>query len=300
MIKALFTGWYSRTDHSVFSEIPFNKSSHCIGTSRFIYIENWPVFVRHKSLLKSISEHTPQSVHKYISVKTVPQRSQQIYAYGNQLTGLCMIRAHPERYFRTVIIARAELSWHGCSTVTGIMLQQSLARLFNSRWHNYATVAGTILQLPLARLFNSHRHDCSTVTGLIVRQSLARLFISRWHEYSTVADTIIQQSLARFFNSHWHDSSTVTGTILQQWLARFFNSHGQDFFLSSMLAELFNSDVHCRRIVPCTRNTTHDPVSFLSVKTIFFLLRKKKHCDPSVPFLKPSDVVTIFWKFLLF
>ena len=123
MIKALFTGRYSRTDHNVFSEIPFNKSSHYIGTSQFIYIENWPVFVRHKSLLKSISEHTPQSVHKYISVKTVPQRSKLICAYGNQLTGLCMIRAHPERYFRTVIIARPFTYW----TVFGTVAQQLLA-----------------------------------------------------------------------------------------------------------------------------------------------------------------------------
>ena len=190
--------------------------------------------------------------------------------------------------------------WHGCSAVTGIMLQQSLARLFNSHWHNYATVTGTILQLSLARLFNSHRHDCSTVTGTIVRQSLARLFISRWHEYSTVADTIIQQSLARFFNSHWHDSSTVTGTILQQWLARFFNSHGQDFFLSSMLAELFNSDVHCRRIVPCTRNTTHDPVSFLNVKIIFFLLRKKNTVTHQCHFLNLQTWSQYFGNFYYF
>ena len=71
-----------------------------------------------------------------------------------------------------------------------MILQQSLARLFNSYWHNYATVAGTILQLSLARVFNS-----------------------RWHNYSTVAGTTLQQSLARFFNSGWHDSSTITVKI---------------------------------------------------------------------------------------
>ena len=97
--------------------------------------------------------------------------------------------------------------WQGCSTVTGMIAQQSLARLFNSHWH-----------------------DGSTVTGTIVQQLLARLFNSRWRDYSTVTGTIIQQWLARFFNSHWHNFSTVTGTILRQWLARFFNSHGQDFF----------------------------------------------------------------------
>ena len=175
-----------------------------------------------------------------------------------------------------------------------------LARLLNSHWHNASTVTGTIVQQSLAQLCNSGWHDSSTAASTIIQQSQAWLFNSHWPDCSTVTGTLVHQSLARVFNSRWHNYSTVTGTILQQWLARFFNSHGQDFFLSSMLAELFNSDVPCRRIVPCTRNTTHDPVSFLNVKTIFFLLRKKKHCDPSVPFLKPSDVVTIFWKFLLF
>ena len=130
--------------------------------------------------------------------------------------------------------------WHGCSTVTATMLQQSLARLLKSGWY-----------------------DSSTVTGTIAQQSLAWLFDRHWHACSTVAGTIFQQSLARFFNSHWYNSSTVTGTILQQWLARFFNSHGQDFFLFSMLAEFFNSDVYCWIIVPCTRNTTHDPNFYL-------------------------------------
>ena len=40
MIRALFTERYSRTDHTVFSEIPFNKSLHYIGTSQSIYIAN--------------------------------------------------------------------------------------------------------------------------------------------------------------------------------------------------------------------------------------------------------------------
>ena len=40
MMRALFAEQYSRTDHNVFSEIPLNKSSHYIGTSRFIYIAN--------------------------------------------------------------------------------------------------------------------------------------------------------------------------------------------------------------------------------------------------------------------
>ena len=68
-----------------------------------------------------------------------------------------MIRTHTERYFH----------WHGCSTVTGIILQQSLARLFTSHWHDYSKVAGTIVQPSLALLFNSGWHDRSTVTGKI-------------------------------------------------------------------------------------------------------------------------------------
>ena len=99
--------------------------------------------------------------------------------------------------------------WQGCSTVTGTIVQQSLARLFNSCWHGYSTVAGVIIQQSLAQLFNSGWHDSSTVTGII-----------------------FQQSLARFFDSGWHDSSTVTGKtftffyagrILKQWCLLFKN-----------------------------------------------------------------------------
>ena len=96
-------------------------------------------------------------------------------------------------------------------------------------WHDCSTVTGIIHQQPLARLFNSHWLGYSTVTGMILQQSLARLFNSHWHDWSTVAGTIIQQSLTGLLNSHWYDSSTVTGTILQQSLAGLFNSHKQIF-----------------------------------------------------------------------
>ena len=112
------------------------------------------------------------------------------------------------------------------------------------------------LQQSLARLFNSGWHDSSIVTGTIAQQSLAQICNSGWHDSSTVAGTIIQQSLARLFNSHWHDSSTVTVKIF--------------FFI--MLVEFFNSDVHCWRIVPCTRNTTHDPVFLIFPKGQWFFL----------------------------
>ena len=95
-----------------------------------------------------------------------------------------------------------------------MILQQWLARLFNSHWHDCSRVTGTIVQQSLARLFNSHWHECSTVTGIILQQSLARLFNSHWHDYSTVTGMIDQQWLARFFNSHWYNSSTVTGRII--------------------------------------------------------------------------------------
>ena len=135
-----------------------------------------------------------------------------------------------------------------------MILQQLLARLFNRHWLDWSTVAGTILQQSLARLLNSGWHDSSTVAGTIVQQSLARLINSGWHDFSTVTGTIFQQPLARFFNSHWQDYSTVTGR----------------FFLFSMLAEFFSSEDHCWRIVPCTRNTAHDP------NLLWSILMKKK------------------------
>ena len=119
-----------------------------------------------------------------------------------------------------------------------------------------STVTDTIVQQWLAWFFNSHWHDCWTVTGTNMQQWLARFFNSRWYDYSTVVGTIVRQSLARLFNSHWHDSSTVTVKI----------------FVFSMLAEFFSSDVHCWRIVPCTRNTTHDPVFLIFPKGQWFFL----------------------------
>ena len=121
----------------------------------------------------------------------------------------------------------------------------------------YLTVASTIVQQSLARLFNSCCWcDCSTVTGTIVQQfagaviqqSLVQLFNSLWHSFSTVTGMVLQQSLARFFNSYQHDTSTVTGSIFY------------------MLAEFFNSDIHCWRIVPCTRNTTQDLVKYINTE----------------------------------
>ena len=91
---------------------------------------------------------------------------------------------------------------------------------------------------------------------LLVELSLARLFNSHWHSSSTVTDTIVQQSLEQLCKCGWHDSSTVTAKS----------------FLFSVLVEFFNSDVHCWRIVPCARNTTHDSISYQQIKTKNFCI----------------------------
>ena len=107
-----------------------------------------------------------------------------------------------------------------------MILQQSLARLFNSGWHDSSTVTGIILQQSLARLFNSGWHDSPAVTSIILQQSLARFLNSGWHDSSTVTGIILQQSLARLLNRGCHDSLAVTDKIfsffyadriLQQW-----------------------------------------------------------------------------------
>ena len=99
---------------------------------------------------------------------------------------------------------------------------------------------------------------------MAVQKSLAQSFYSNSYDCPTVTATIIQQWLAQFFNSLWHNSSTFTGTILQQSLAR--------FFLFPMLAEFLNSDVHCWRIMPCTMNTTYDPILIISTSFSMFSL----------------------------
>ena len=105
--------------------------------------------------------------------------------------------------------------WHNSPTFTGTIVQQSLAQLFKSHWHDWSTVTGTSDQQSLVWFFNSGWHDCSTVISTIIQQSL-------WHDCPTVTGTIDQQSLPWFFISGWHYCSTVTGTIAQQLPARFY------------------------------------------------------------------------------
>ena len=83
--------------------------------------------------------------------------------------------------------------------------------LLNCRCYSCSKVTGTMLQQSLAWLFDSDWHDSSTVSGTIVQQSLAQLCNSGWYDYSTVTGTILQQWLARFFSFFY------TGIILQQW-----------------------------------------------------------------------------------
>ena len=129
------------------------------------------------------------------------------------------------------------------------LVELSLARLFNSHWYNFSTVTGTSIQQWLAQFFNIHWHDSSTVTDTILQQSLARLFNSHWHDGSIVTDTIVQQSLARLFNSRWHDSPTVAVKIFS-------------FFYAGRIFQ------QCWRIVPCTRNTTQDPLDIFNFKLV--------------------------------
>ena len=69
--------------------------------------------------------------------------------------------------------ARLTLKRLDCSIISGMILQQWLEWLFNSRWHDCSTVIGTIVEQSLTGLFNNHCHDCSTVTTTIVQQSLS-------------------------------------------------------------------------------------------------------------------------------
>ena len=135
----------------------------------------------------------------------------------------------------------------------GTIGQQSLVWFFISGWHNCSTVTGTIVQQSLAQLFNSHWHNCSTVTGTIVQQTLVRLIKSHRHDFSLVAGTAVQQSLARLFNSGGrHGCSTVTGKI-------FFLCWQNSLTVKITVKELCHVP-GIQRIVPCARNTTHDPI----------------------------------------
>ena len=74
----------------------------------------------------------------------------------------------------------------------------TLAKLFYSRWHD-RSVTGTILQQSLAGLFNSRWYDTLTVTGTIVQQSLARFFNSHGQDFC--------------FFLCWQNSSAVKITV---------------------------------------------------------------------------------------
>ena len=184
MIRALFTEKYSQTDHKVFSKIPFNKSSHFIGASQFIYIANQ---------LTGFCKAKVSTEKHFWTYTTV---CSQIHGFSRNHT------IEKPANVSLMVINWLEFKWHEL-TLKGIS-KQTL-----SRGH-------LLVKLSLVRLFNSHWHNSSAVTGMNVQQSLARLINSHWHDCSTVTHMIIQQWLAQLFNSHWHDWSTGTGMIRER------------------------------------------------------------------------------------
>lgn len=81
-----------------------------------------------------------------------------------------------------------------------------MAQLFKSHCHSSSRVAFTIIQQWLARLFNSGWNDCSRVINMIVQQS--PVWFNRWHDCSAVkliipffcASTILKQQYLLFKN----------------------------------------------------------------------------------------------------
>ena len=85
-----------------------------------------------------------------------------------------------------------------------------------------------LVELSLARLFNSHWHKCPTVIIIIIIIIIIKkkLYSNKWIRGGFTKSH--KNLLTNYI--HWHDCSTVTGTIIQQWLEQLFNSRGQDFF----------------------------------------------------------------------
>ena len=181
MMRALFTERYSRTEHNVFSKIPFNKTSHYIATSQFIYIANQLTgFCKAQvSIEKHFRTYTTVCSQIHFSKNSTIEKPANI---------------------SLMVINWMDFIWYEV-TLKGIF-EQTL-----SQGH-------LLVKLSLAPLFNSHWHDYSTIAGTIVQQSLVRFFNSHWNNSSTVTGTILQQSLAWVSSSGWHDSLTVTGKIL--------------------------------------------------------------------------------------
>ena len=81
-----------------------------------------------------------------------------------------------------------------------------MAQLFKSHCHSSSRLVFTIIQQWLARLFNSGWNDCPRVTNMIVQQS--PVWFNRWHDCSAVkliipffyASTILKQQYLLFKN----------------------------------------------------------------------------------------------------
>ena len=160
MIRALFTEKYSQTDHKVFSKIPFNKSSHYIGASQFIYIANQ---------LTGFCKAQVSAEKHFWTCTTV---CSQIHFSKNHTI-------EKPANVSLMLINWLEFKWHeltlkGISEQTlsrgHLLVKLSLVRLLNSHWHNSSAVTGMVVQQSLAWFLKSHYR--------ILQQSLARMFNS--------------------------------------------------------------------------------------------------------------------------
>ena len=154
MIRALFTQRYSRTDHNAFSEIFFNKISHYIEPSQFIYVEN--------QLTSFCSVQVSTEMHFWTVCSEITFSKNHTMEKPANLSPIAINRLG---------FIWCELTLKGISEQIlpwgHLPVELSLARLFNSCWNNYVTVTGMILQQQLAQFFNRHWCNSSTVAGKI-------------------------------------------------------------------------------------------------------------------------------------
>ena len=158
MIRDLFTERYSRTDHNVFLEIPFNKRSHYNGTIQLIYIAN--------QLTSFCKAQVPIEKHFW----TYPTVCSKIHFSKNRAI-------EKPANLSLMLINWMDFIWYE-------LTRKGISKQTWSQGH-------LLVELSLERLFNSHWHDCSLVAAMIIQQSLARLLNSRWRECSTVTGTIV-------------------------------------------------------------------------------------------------------------
>ena len=125
-----FTGGYSRTDQNVFSEIPFNGSSHYIGTSQFIYTAN------------QLTGFCKAWVYR----KAFPNIHHSLFSKNRAIEKPANLSLMVINWLDFVWY---ELTLKGISEQTllwvHLLVELSLARLSNSHWHNASIITGTIV-----------------------------------------------------------------------------------------------------------------------------------------------------------